>query len=161
MSILSGITAGFRNVFRRRDVERALDDELRGYIELSPFRMWKLKQPKLPAQRGFSAVDVRRMIDVAGRQLRDLGQDPLDDVRTEIVRPHLDQGSLPGASDRRTPEGDDDGIHEVKAAISVMREHLAGAQVVLDLGTQYFEANVRLGKPDEEFGSSVGSNLTA
>ena len=30
--------------------------------------MWKLKQPKLPAQRGFSAVDVRRMIDIAGRQ---------------------------------------------------------------------------------------------
>lgn len=27
--------------------------ELRGYIELSPFRLWKLKQqPKLPAQRG-------------------------------------------------------------------------------------------------------------
>jgi len=23
--------------------------ELRGYIELSPFRLWKLKQPKLPA----------------------------------------------------------------------------------------------------------------
>ena len=42
--------------------------ELRGYIELSPFRMWKLKQPKLPAQRGFSADDVRRMIDVAARQ---------------------------------------------------------------------------------------------
>jgi integrase/recombinase XerD len=42
--------------------------ELRGYVELSPFRMWKLKQPRLPAQRGFSAVDVRHMIDVAGRQ---------------------------------------------------------------------------------------------
>jgi site-specific recombinase XerD len=42
--------------------------ELRGFIELSPFRMWKLTQPKLPAQRGFSASDVRRMIDVAGQQ---------------------------------------------------------------------------------------------
>ena len=42
--------------------------ELRGFVELSPFRMWKLKQPKLPAQRGFSAADVRRMIDIAGRQ---------------------------------------------------------------------------------------------
>jgi hypothetical protein len=30
--------------------------ELRGYIELSPFRMWKLKQPKLPAQRGFGTA---------------------------------------------------------------------------------------------------------
>ncbi len=26
--------------------------ELRGYIEFSPFRMWKLRQPRLPAQRG-------------------------------------------------------------------------------------------------------------
>jgi integrase/recombinase XerD len=43
--------------------------ELRGYIELSPFRMWKLKQPKLPAQRGFGAAEVRRMVDLAGRQL--------------------------------------------------------------------------------------------
>jgi len=43
--------------------------ELRGYVELSPFRMWKLKQPKLPAQRGFGATDVRRMVDLAGRQL--------------------------------------------------------------------------------------------
>jgi hypothetical protein len=34
--------------------------ELRGYVELSPFRMWKLKQPRLPAQRGFGATDVRR-----------------------------------------------------------------------------------------------------
>src|SRR5579871_166809 len=42
--------------------------ELRGYIELSPFRMWKLKQPKLPAQRGFSTSDVRRMVDVATAQ---------------------------------------------------------------------------------------------
>jgi site-specific recombinase XerD len=42
--------------------------ELRGYIELSRFRMWKLKQPKLPAQRGFSGADVRRMIDIAGKQ---------------------------------------------------------------------------------------------
>jgi integrase/recombinase XerD len=43
--------------------------ELRGYIELSPFRMWKLKQPKLPAQRGFAAIEVRRMVDLAGKQL--------------------------------------------------------------------------------------------
>ncbi len=43
--------------------------ELRGYVELSPFRMWKLKQPKLPAQRGFSATDVRGMVDRAGGQL--------------------------------------------------------------------------------------------
>ncbi len=43
--------------------------ELRGYIELSPFRLWKLKQPKLPAQRGFGASEVRRMVDLAGRQL--------------------------------------------------------------------------------------------
>jgi integrase/recombinase XerD len=43
--------------------------ELRGFIELSPFRLWKLKQPKLPAQRGFGAADVRRMIDVVARQL--------------------------------------------------------------------------------------------
>jgi integrase/recombinase XerD len=43
--------------------------ELRGFIELSPFRLWKLKQPKLPAQRGFGAADVRRMVDLAGRQL--------------------------------------------------------------------------------------------
>ncbi|MBV9323487.1 MAG: tyrosine-type recombinase/integrase [Chloroflexi bacterium] len=42
--------------------------ELRGYIELSPFRLWKLKQPKLPAQRGFSTGDVRRMVDVASAQ---------------------------------------------------------------------------------------------
>ena len=42
--------------------------ELRGYVELSPFRMWKLKQPKLPAQRGFGASDVRRMVDVVSRQ---------------------------------------------------------------------------------------------
>jgi integrase/recombinase XerD len=43
--------------------------ELRGYIELSPFRMWKLKQPRLPAQRGFGVADVRRMVDFAGKQL--------------------------------------------------------------------------------------------
>jgi hypothetical protein len=43
--------------------------DLRGYVELSPFRMWKLKQPKLPAQRGFGAGDVRRMVDLAGRQI--------------------------------------------------------------------------------------------
>jgi integrase/recombinase XerD len=43
--------------------------ELRGYIELSLFRMWKLKQPRLPAQRGFGAADVRRMVDFAGKQL--------------------------------------------------------------------------------------------
>jgi site-specific recombinase XerD len=43
--------------------------ELRGYIELSPFRLWKLKQPRLPAQRGFGAAEVRRMVDLAGRQL--------------------------------------------------------------------------------------------
>jgi site-specific recombinase XerD len=42
--------------------------ELRGFIGLSPFRMWKLKQPRLPAQRGFGAADVRRMIDLIGRQ---------------------------------------------------------------------------------------------
>jgi integrase/recombinase XerD len=42
--------------------------ELRGYIELSPFRMWKLKQPKLPVQRGFSATDVRCMVDIASTQ---------------------------------------------------------------------------------------------
>ena len=42
--------------------------ELRGFIELSPFRMWKLKQPKLPAQRGVSTNDVRRMIDIASGQ---------------------------------------------------------------------------------------------
>ena len=42
--------------------------ELRGYIELSPFRMWKVKQPKLPAQRGFSAADVRSMVDIASAQ---------------------------------------------------------------------------------------------
>jgi integrase/recombinase XerD len=42
--------------------------ELRGFIELSPFRMWKLKQPKLAAQRGFGAADVRGMIDVVARQ---------------------------------------------------------------------------------------------
>jgi integrase/recombinase XerD len=42
--------------------------ELRGYIELSPFRLWKLKQPKLPAQRGFSSAEVRRMVDVAAAQ---------------------------------------------------------------------------------------------
>jgi len=43
--------------------------ELRGNIELSPFWLWKLRQPKLPAQRGFGAVEVRRMVDLAGRQL--------------------------------------------------------------------------------------------
>ena len=43
--------------------------ELRGDIELSPFWLWKLRQPKLPAQRGFGAVEVRRMVDLAGRQL--------------------------------------------------------------------------------------------
>jgi integrase/recombinase XerD len=43
--------------------------ELRGYIELSPFRLWKLKQPRLPAQRGFGTVEVRRMVDLAGQQL--------------------------------------------------------------------------------------------
>lgn len=43
--------------------------ELRGYIEMTPFRMWKLKQPKLPAQRGFGAAEVRRMVDLAGRQM--------------------------------------------------------------------------------------------
>jgi site-specific recombinase XerD len=43
--------------------------ELRGYIELSPFRLWKLKQPRLPAQRGFGAAEVRRMVDLAARQL--------------------------------------------------------------------------------------------
>jgi integrase/recombinase XerD len=42
--------------------------ELRGYIELSPFRLWKLKQPRLPAQRGFTAGEVRRMVDVASTQ---------------------------------------------------------------------------------------------
>jgi integrase len=30
--------------------------------------MWKLKQPKLAAQRGFGAADVRGMIDVVARQ---------------------------------------------------------------------------------------------
>jgi hypothetical protein len=30
--------------------------------------LWKLKQPRLPAQRGFGARDVRQMIDLAGRQ---------------------------------------------------------------------------------------------
>jgi integrase/recombinase XerD len=42
--------------------------ELRGFIELSPFRMWKLNQPRLPAQQGFVAGEVRRMVDVAGAQ---------------------------------------------------------------------------------------------
>ena len=41
--------------------------ELRGYIEFGPSRMWKLKQPKLPAQRGFTAVEVRQMVDLAAR----------------------------------------------------------------------------------------------
>jgi site-specific recombinase XerD len=60
--------------------------ELRGFVELSPFRMWKLKQPKLPAQRGFGAADVRRMIDAVGRQLAN----PLRD--TAIILSLFDTG---------------------------------------------------------------------
>lgn len=36
--------------------------ELHGYVELSPFRRWKLRQPTLPVQRGFTAEEVRRMV---------------------------------------------------------------------------------------------------
>jgi hypothetical protein len=56
--------------------------ELRGFIELSPFRMWKLKQPKLSAQRGFGAADVRGMIDVVAKQLAN----PMRDTAIILLR---------------------------------------------------------------------------
>jgi integrase/recombinase XerD len=37
--------------------------ERHGYLDLSPFRRYSYKAPKLPVRRGFSADEVRRMID--------------------------------------------------------------------------------------------------
>ena len=93
--------------------------ELRGYIELSPFRMWKLKQPKLPAQRGFSAADVRRMIDVAGRQ-------PLNAMRdTAILLLLFDTGVRCGE------------VCRLRLADVIDGDHLASSVTVHGKGDKY------------------------
>jgi len=64
---------------------------------LSHFRMWKLKQPKLPGQRGFGVSDVRRMVDVVSRQPANMLRDTaiillLFDIgvrRSEVCRLYL------------------------------------------------------------------------
>jgi integrase/recombinase XerD len=72
-SWLQAAGSGKQSVATWLRVVRALMSwaELRGFIELSPFRMWKLNQPKLPAQRGFSASDVQRTIDEPIDAMRD------------------------------------------------------------------------------------------